>query len=110
MEIPVAESTFIKERRGRQRIRFEAPATVTADQHTLAASTRDISIRGLFLFTDMRFKVGSEIDIMIALPEKFAFPVSGMVCCRGRDVRVDSNSGQYGIAVKLDRVEVVPQV
>jgi hypothetical protein len=109
LDMPVAEPTG-KERRSQQRIRFEAPATVSADQHTLAASTKDISIRGLFLFTDMRLKEGSEIDIIITLPEKLGLPVSGMVCCHGRVVRVDSNGGQHGIAVELDRLEVVPQV
>lgn len=49
LEMPVAESTF-KERRNQQRIPFEAPSTISADQHTLAASIKDISIRGLFLF------------------------------------------------------------
>jgi PilZ domain-containing protein len=109
LEIPVADPTF-KERRGQQRIRFEALATVSAGQHTLAASTKDISIRGIFLLTDVRFEEGSEIDIMLALPEELGLSVSGMVRCRGRVVRVDSTGGQYGLAVKLDRLEVVAQV
>lgn len=109
LEMPVPDSTF-KERRGQLRIPFKAAATVSAGQHTLAASTKDISNHGVFLFTDMRFKVGSEIDIMVALPVEFAFPASGMICCHGRVVRVDPTGGQYGIAVRLDRLEVAPQV
>ena len=105
----MADST-LKERRGQQRIRFEAPATITAGQHTLAAATRDISIRGLFLFTDMRLRVGSEIDILIVLPEEVRLAVSGMVRCHGRVIRDDATGGQYGTAVKLHRLEVVPQV
>ena len=35
-----------KERRGQHRTRFEAPATVTAGKHKIAASTKDISERG----------------------------------------------------------------
>lgn len=58
----------------------------------------------------MRFNEGSNIDIMLTMPEKLGLPVSGMVCCRGRVVLVDSTGGQYGLAVKLDRLEVVPQV
>jgi hypothetical protein len=105
----VAESKA-KERRDHQRIRFEAPATVTGGQHRIAASTRDITHRGLFFFTDARFEIGSEIDILITLPEEVGMPVSGMVCCHGRVVRSDSGSGQYGVAVEIDRLLPVPQI
>jgi hypothetical protein len=105
----VAESKA-SERRDHQRIRFEAPATVTGGQHTIAASTKDITHRGLFFFTDARFEIGSEIDILITLPEEVGMPVSGMVCCHGRVVRSDSGSGQYGVAVEIDRLLPVPQI
>jgi hypothetical protein len=109
LEMPMVDST-LKERRRQQRIRFEAPATVTARQHPHAASTKDISSRGLFFFTDTPFKDGSEIDITFTLPEKLGLPASGMVCCHGRVVRVDSTGGQYGIGVTLDRLDVVQPV
>ena len=99
-----------KERRNQRRIRFESPATVTAGQHSIAASTKDISDRGLFFFTDARLDLGSEIDMVIMLPEEVGLPLSGMVCCHGRIVRSDSASGQYGVAVEIDRFAPVPQV
>jgi hypothetical protein len=99
-----------KERRNQRRIRYEAPATVTAGQHSIAASTKDISDRGLFFFTDVRFEPGSEIDMVIMLSEEAGLPLSGMVCCHGRIVRSDSGSGQYGVAVEIDRFAPVPQV
>ncbi|MBZ5512492.1 MAG: PilZ domain-containing protein [Acidobacteriia bacterium] len=99
-----------KERRNQRRIRYEAPATVTAGQHSIAASTKDISDRGLFFFTDARIDLGSEIDMVIMLPEEVGLPLSGMVCCHGRIVRSDSASGQYGVAVEIDRFAPVPQV
>jgi hypothetical protein len=99
-----------KERRNRQRIRFEGPATVTTGQHSIAASTKDISDRGLFFFTDARFELGSEIDMVIMLPEEVGLPLSGMVCCHGRIVRSDSGSGQYGVAAEIDRFAPVPQI
>lgn len=99
-----------KERRNRERIRFEAPATVRAGQHSIAASTKDISERGMFFFTDARFELGSEIDMVIMLSEEVGLPLSGMVCCHGRIVRSDSGSGQYGVAVEIDRFAPVPQV
>ena len=100
-----------KERRRQQRIRFEAPATVTAGRHSIAASTKNISDQGLFFFTDARVVLGSEIDIVITLPEEVGLPLSGMVCCHGRVVRSDSGGGQqYGIAVKIDCLMPMPQV
>ncbi len=100
----------LKERRNQQRIRFASPATVTAGQHSIAASTKDISDRGLFFFTDARFEQGSEIDMVIMLSEEVGLPLSGMVCCHGRIVRSESGGGQYGFAVEIDRFVPVPQV
>lgn len=100
-----------KERRNRERIRFQAPATASSGQHRLAASTKDISDRGLFFFTDASFEVGSEIDLVVMLPEEPRLPVSGMVCCHGRVVRVNPSGGQqYGIGVEIDRLTPVQQV
>jgi Tfp pilus assembly protein PilZ len=99
-----------KERRNNQRIRYQAPATVTGGQHTIAASTKDITDRGLFFFTDARFEIGSEIDVLITLPAEVGMPVSGMVCCHGRVVRSESERGQYGVAVQIDRLMPVPQI
>lgn len=103
-------NTNIKDRRDQQRIPFKAPATVTAEQHSLAASTQDISQRGLFFFTDAHIEPGSEIDLVVMLPEDIGLPVSGMVCCHGRVVRSDSGGGQYGVAIEIDRFAPVPQV
>ncbi|MGZ4832280.1 MAG: PilZ domain-containing protein [Terriglobales bacterium] len=99
----------LKERRRKQRVRLEAPATVTAGQHSIAASTKDVSDRGLFFFTDARFELGSEIDMIVMLPEEAGLPLSGMVCCHGRVLRSDSSGGQYGVAVEIDRLAPVPQ-
>jgi hypothetical protein len=105
----LTDSKF-KERRGQQRICFEAPATVTAGLQSIAASTKDISTRGLFIFTDNRLEIGSEIDIVVTLPEEVGLPLSGMVCCHGRVVRSDFAGGQHGVAVEIDHLASVPQV
>jgi PilZ domain len=109
METPVTDSKS-KERRGQQRIRFEAPATIAAGLQSIAASTKDISTRGLFIFTDTRLEIGSEIDIVITLPEEVGLPLCGMVCCHGHVVRSDFAGGQYGFAVEIDRLAPVPLV
>jgi hypothetical protein len=108
-EVRLTDSNF-KERRGQQRIHFEAPATVTAGQHSIAASTKDATNRGLFFFADARLELDSEIDIVIMLPEEVGLPLGGMVCCHGRVVRADSAGGRHGFAVQIDRFAPVPQV
>jgi hypothetical protein len=108
-EAPVTDSKF-KERRARRRVRFEAPATVTAGKHRLAASTKDISDRGLFFVTDAGCRLGSEIDVVIQLPQEVGLPVSGMVRCHGRVVRSDSAGGEYNVAMQIDRLTPVQQV
>ena len=55
-------------------------------------------------------EVGSQIDLIVMLPEEVGLPVSGMVCCHAHVVRSDSGRGQYGIAVEIDRLAPVPQV
>jgi len=99
-----------KERRSQQRICFQAPATITAGHHSVAASIKNTSERGLFFFTDARFELGSEIDVIVMLPEQVGLPVSGMVCCHGRVVRGRASGGQYGVAVQIDRLAPVPLV
>lgn len=103
------ESKFM-ERRSKERIRFKAPATVAAGQHSIAASTKDITDRGLFFFTDARFERGSETDVVLMLPEEVGLPVSGIVRCHGRVVRSEAGTGQYGVAVQIDGLAPVQQV
>jgi hypothetical protein len=103
----VADSK-LKERRGQQRIRFEAPATITAGQQSIAASTKDFSERGLFIFTGACFELGSEISVAITLPAKW--DCRALVCCHGRVVRSNSSGGQYGVAVLIDRFTPLPQI
>jgi CheY-like chemotaxis protein len=105
----LTDSRFM-ERRRQQRILFESPAIVTEGRHSMAASAKDITDRGLFFFTDARFELGSEINLIVMLPEEGGLPVSGMACCHGRVVRSDSGSGHYGVAVQIDRFASVPQV
>ncbi len=108
-ETPMTDSKT-KERRRQQRIRFDSPASVTVGQHSIAASTKDISDRGVFFFTDARFELGSEIDIVVLLPREAGLPLSGMVSCHGCVVRSDSSGGQYGVGAQIDRFAQAPQL
>lgn len=97
-------------RRRHERIPIAVPATVRAQGHTLAASTRDISIGGLFLFTDAPFQPGAEIEIVLMLPRELGLPSSEMVCCHGTVVRVEVEAGRCGVAATIDRIADLPQL
>jgi Tfp pilus assembly protein PilZ len=97
-------------RRRHERVSVSAPATVTSEGHTVAASMKDVSVGGLFLFTDIPFQAGSEIEVVLMLPRELGLPISEMVCCRGTVVRVEVAAGRCGIAAKIDRIADVPQV
>ena len=62
------------------------------------------------MFTELRFELGSELDVVFILPQDIQVPFSGMVCCHGCVVRSDSSGGQYSVAVQIDRFAPVPQV
>ena len=87
-----------------------APATIRAGQHTLAATTKDISLGGLFVFTDAAFREGTDIEVVLMLSKELGLPTSGMVCCHGKIVRTETAEGQYGIAVTIEQYGAVPQV
>ncbi len=97
-------------RRRHQRISHTVPATVKVGDHTLAGTTKDISVGGLFLFTDVPFRAGSEIEVVMMLPKELGLEQSQMVCCHGRIVRVETSAGQCGIAAQIEKIANLPQM
>ena len=97
-------------RRRHERIKVTVPATVSVEGHTLAATTKDISVGGLFLFTDVPFQAGKDIEIVLMLPKELGLPASAMVCCHGKVVRVEMSGGRCGIAATIERIADLPQV
>ena len=96
-------------RRRHQRIKLTVPATVKVGTHTVAASTKDISVGGMFVFTDTPFREGSDIEIVLMLPKELGFPASDMVCCHGKIVRSEVSPGLYGIAASIEQFQAFSQ-
>ena len=99
-----------QESRLHERVRLEITVSVTAGHHSIAASTRDVSSRGLFFFTDALLPPGAEVDITLFLPEGVGLPLSGLVGCHGRVVRSHFAGGQYGVAVHFEQFAPVRQM
>lgn len=99
----------VNTRRRHKRHNTAIPAVVRQGEHSIAATTRDISLGGLFLFTDAAFRQGTDIEVVLLLPKEIGLPESGMVCCHGKIVRTERASGQFGVAAEIERFQVMPQ-
>ena len=78
------------ERRIGQRFAFNLPVFLL-DVATGAEGlgfTQDLSSRGAFLFTDMAFREGAEIELTLKMPSEITLGENMRVRCRGRVLRV----------------------
>ena len=98
------------QRRRNPRIKASGPATISHEGRTIAATINDVSVGGVFLFTDARFRAGSDIEVVLMLPRELGLEFSQMVCCHGKIVRVEEHDGQYGIAAQIEKIEGMPQL
>src|SRR5512146_3143986 len=99
----------ITRRRRSERIRVSGPAKISHEGGSRAATLRDVSVGGLFLFTDVPFQAGAEIQVALMLPRELGLESSRMVCCHAKIVRVEKHPGQYGIAAEIERIEGLPE-
>ncbi len=100
------------ERREARRFTMSLPMRVfprEAKGRELDAHTRDVSYRGLYFLAAADFKVGSEIDFVITLPQQVTQSGDVNIRCVGEIVRVEpSENGSKGIAARIARYEFMP--
>jgi len=97
------------DRREARRFNMSLPMRLlTRDSHSLefTAQTRDVSYRGLFFLAEAEFRIGSNIDFVITLPEQVTRSGDVNIRCQGQVVRVESTqNGCMGVAARIDRYE-----
>ncbi len=100
------------ERREARRFTMSLPMRVfprEAKGRELDAHTRDVSYRGLYFLTEADFKVGSEIDFVITLPQQVTRSGDVNIRCVGEIVRIEpAENGSKGIAARIARYEFMP--
>jgi hypothetical protein len=101
------------DKRSRKRIAARVPATIkhkeTALEHS--AVTRDLSMGGVFLYTDAQIEQGSKLEIVLILPAELGFGEKQWACCEASVIRVEGKSGrQLGVAATIDRLDVLPEI
>jgi len=76
---------------------------------SVTAGCRDVSYRGLYFLTDTNFKIGSEIEFVIILPQQVTQSGDVSIRCLGEVVRIEpTENGKVGIAAKIARYEFMP--
>jgi hypothetical protein len=100
------------DRREARRFNMTLPLRVLPNEphgSELTAQTRDVSYRGLYFLTEIKFPVGSEIEFVITLPEQVTQSGDVNIRCLGQIVRVEpTTNGRMGIAAKIERYEFMP--
>lgn len=92
----------------RTSIKARSPKSGEEDQ---AAETRDLSARGLFLFTNLPVEADSDLELILTLPPEITKDTPTLVCCHGKVVRVEkAKNKRTGIAVAIKRIKPLPQV
>src|SRR5690348_4992651 len=73
----------------------------------LDAQTRDVSIRGVFIYISKKVQTGSIIELVLPLPEGVTDAQEMWVRCKCRVVRVeDTGDGrQFGVAAMIEEYE-----
>ena len=71
------------------------------------AQTRDVSIRGVFIYLSKKVQPGSTIEVVLPLPEGVTEAQEMWVRCKCRVVRVEDTGqeGGFGIAAMIEEYE-----
>ena len=103
-----------KEKRSRQRIPVRLPVSIKSTDGSVqtAAHTRDLSSAGVFLYSDSQISEGAAFEMVLVLPAELTFGEKRWICCQASVVRLDGQNeeGNFGIAAKIDRFEVLPEI
>ena len=101
------------ERRRSPRYAANSPVRIktTASPQPRQGESRDLSRNGLFFFLGEPMAAGTDIELVMMLPDEVTSQGQQWVCCRGRVVRVEQPGapGKFGIAATFDHYTVVPE-
>ena len=102
------------DQRSRQRVPVKLPVSIKSPDGSVqeTAETRDLSTAGVFLYTHSNITEGAEFEMVLVLPAELTFGERRWVCCQASVVRVEESpgAGSFGIAAKISRFEVLPEI
>jgi PilZ domain len=99
-----------EDKRATRRFSLKLPIAVkyqNGEAREKAATTRDVSARGICFNVDSPIEEGAEIEFTLTLPPEITMTESIHVRCKGRVVRADEPgpSGELSIAAVIDEYE-----
>jgi len=98
------------EKRTTRRFALELPITVKFHEDgttEVSGRTRDVSSRGVFIYSDSEISTGAAIEFIMTLPPEITAADSIRVRCTGKVVRVDKAGREQGVAVAIDKYDFV---
>lgn len=99
------------DKRSRARLAVSLPVKVKTQESERPAVTRDLSMNGIFLYTDQKVSEGSKLEIVLILPAELGFGEKQWACCQASVVRVEDDGGRkFGVAATIDRLDVLPEI
>jgi hypothetical protein len=98
------------ERRSGKRITTRVLTRVRTPQgEDQTAQTRDVSANGVFLYTNSRMQMGTDVELVLILPSELTSGQKCWVCCQATIVRVEENGAGFGVAAQIRRMDILPE-
>jgi c-di-GMP-binding flagellar brake protein YcgR len=100
-----------QELRRDKRIFAKVPVTIKKKQNgsteELNGQTRDVSMRGVFMYLSNRVAEGSELELVFPMPQGDSPAEDTWVRCKARVLRVEKTDGgqRFGVAAVLESYE-----
>lgn len=78
-------------------------------EQEMNAETRDISIRGVFLYLQSKVAEGSTLEVVLPIPEGLMPTRETWMRCKCKVVRVEQVSGknEFGVAAMIEECEML---
>jgi len=102
-----------KERRSRKRIPATGSISITsAQQEKSTGEARDLSLNGIFFYTNHKIREGSDLEMVLILPPELTQGEKRWVCCQASVVRVeDGKEGRHlGVAATIRNIATLPEL
>jgi hypothetical protein len=99
------------ERRASRRFTMTLPLMVRSTEpggREQQGRTRDVSFRGLYFLSEADFAPGSPLEFILTLPREITLAGDVNIRCFAQVVRTEPDSGQRGVAARIDRYEFLP--
>lgn len=81
--------------------------SVDGKAQEIDAQTRDVSVRGVFIYLSKKVQPGSTLEVVLPLPEGVTEAQEMWVRCKCRIVRVEetNKAGEFGVAALIEEYE-----